>query len=164
MEGVLVKPALRILLTFVIAVPIIGGLTAWWYSYPVIIIGTTEFVAWGIPGGTERFEVNIPWPNTQIQVIVEVTDVLILIFPANPTGFIISSFDQQVVHIHTYEPGVYDTGWLDVQGACNITFVSSGYPQSYLGGDFVVWARSPITVLFHGDYLVASDHFQQQLR
>ena len=157
------RKAVKVLLTFVLAVTIVGASTVMVYSYPVIIMGGTLFLFGGIPGGTISFEVNIPWPYLQMHVIVDVYDLLYLDVPGPIlTGIWIYNLGVQIASVAVDEVGTYDFGWIDSQGACNITLSVYGYlTLSRMEGRITVWARGGIAPLFYGDFLVVNDKLQQ---
>ncbi len=155
------KRSIKVALTFSLAFAFLITTTVIVYSYPVILMGGTLFQIGGIPGGEETFEVIIPWPNTQIHVIVEVTDLIYLNVPGAFTGIKISNLGHEIASIPVTETDDYDLGWIDAQSTCNITLRVYGYlTRSVMAGRITVWGRSPIHVLLYGDFLIVNDHIQ----
>ncbi|MFX1319382.1 MAG: hypothetical protein ACFE9O_09590 [Promethearchaeota archaeon] len=153
-------------ITLLIAIGIVGGFTAIIYSMPIVILTPTQFELYGLPGIEWTYEVNVPWPYSQMRAIVEISDLVCLDVPAALTGIEIGTSEQQIAFFPFSEPGLYDTGWIDLVGACNVTLWVYGnvYAISYIEGEIVVMARTIINIIVSGEFLVIGDNFPQQFR
>lgn len=116
------------------------------YSQPFSVYGLYNLV------DEEIFEVGIGWPNTQMQVVVEVTDITGIQLPLNFN--IVDIHDSTgllVDHFIINDLGNYSTSWFNAQGVCNITVQGNGYPGGGFEGQITVYARGPIYVFIYGN-------------
>ena len=156
------KRSVKVLLTIMISLIIISSFLVYLWSYPVVIMGGTEFAIGNVPGEQTTFEVIIPWPNTQILVRVEVWELVHLDVPGGLTGFSITNQGSQIYNLPLDEIGTYETGWLEAQISFNLTLRVYGYlANNRMIGRVTAWGRSTIHILFHGEFLAVIDKILQ---
>jgi hypothetical protein len=85
------------------------------------------------------FDVVVGWPKTQMQVVMEVTDIVALgggVTILNSTGDLVESLSFSTT-------GTFATLWFNAAGGYNITVYASTIGTASIEGQLTVYARGP---------------------
>jgi len=102
--------------------------------------------------GHEIFVVPVRVEVTQMQVVIEITDLAQTPYPLDWYDIdIYNSEGYLIEHWDIGETGIFSTGWFETHGFCNITIHAAGYPYGGIQGCIDAYARGPLYVFIYGD-------------